>query len=134
MGTHEILTLVSLAGTIVMAIITTLARTAEAEKERRLLALEKQDASCLQKQEAHSERLRLDELATERLGGRMALAEQKAGQHSEQLGRTVSQQEFERAMEGVTKALDKIAERLERFDRSGRSGGYSQVNPGESKR
>jgi hypothetical protein len=75
----------------------------------------------------------VDELATERLGGRMALAEQKAAQHSDQLARTVSQVEFERALDGIQKGIDGIASRLDRFDRS-RSGGYPATNPTKSER
>lgn len=137
--TPEVLSGVSIVCSILVAVITALARTAEAEKGRRLDALEKQDAACIKRQEEHAERLRLDELATERLAGRMALVEQKNALHAEQLGRTVSQVEFERAVDGLQKAMDtgfgQIAQRLDRFDRSGsRSGGYQAVRPEESKR
>jgi hypothetical protein len=134
MGTTEIISLIAIASSILVTVVTALARTAEADKERRIAALEKQDAQCLQKQEAHAERLRVDELATERLGGRMALAEQKAAQHSDQLARTVSQVEFERALDGIQKGIDGIASRLDRFDRTGRSGGYPATDPTKSNR
>lgn len=149
MNTHEIIALVamvlSLGSTVVMVLVKSNATLRDRETalrdrelDRRIGSLEAQDTQCTTVQNQHAERLRLDELATERLATRVTVSEHKL----EVLDDLVTRNEFEQGMAHlarqleqnaahVTKQIDQI---LTRLQQSSRSGQYQQTNPKPSER
>lgn len=87
---------------------------------------------------AAAERLRVDELATEKLNGRVQLVEQARAVLERDVQRMqedhVPRAEWERAMQTLTNSIERLASKIDRLPLPPSSGQYQQVTPPDQKR
>ena len=107
---------VTFALTVVLGALQANARQGEKERDRQIGEVRKTQAQLEVDQRAIAERLRLDELETVRLDGRMKLAEQIQAQASSAMAEVrdtmVHRREFEASVSGINSQLHEMMSML----------------------
>lgn len=132
MDSHTIAVIGVAVFSLVLGIIGWLVRQLMAsqlrEIERRQSNTEAHAKKGDEEKAALNDRLRLDEIATERLNGRLALTEQARATLERDVARMqedhVPRAEWERAMSTLTNSIEKLAQKIDRLPSS--SGRYQQ--------
>lgn len=108
--------IVSGLAALALGLLQLLAKQKIGELERRLVERETEAKECRAKNEVLSERLRMDELETEKLRGKLALVEQGHNGLNDDLSeirrQQVPRQEWETRMSAIERTLQTILERM----------------------